>query len=534
MKAVASGLAAVVLVVAASSASAGRAGGRFDALRVAAGPGLDYLDPALSYTADGWLPMFQVYLTLLGYRPVAGPRGAELVPVLARALPRISADGRTYRLRLRDGLRYSNGRPVRASDFAYTVRRLFLVNSPGVGFFQDVAGADRFARRRRGGISGIRVNDATGEIAIRLVRPRTDFANVLAALFAAPVPRGTPATDRSLHPIPATGPYAIASYRPRVRFVLERNPYFRALPTVPLPHPETVVFEEIADDRIAFEKTRRGELDWDMHAIPPDVLGRLDAGARQRLRVASPPNTWFFFLNDRVAPFDSLAVRRAVNYAISRPALARLVGGLVRPTENVLPPGYPQYRRLWPYPHDLRRARQLVEAAGARGTHVSVWTASVPEMERAAVYLVEVLNEIGLRASLKAVAPAVYASAVSRQSTQAQIGVSNWYPDYPHPADWFGALFDGSRITATHNTNLSNANDPQLNRTIHELESEPRLTPDVNERWSAVDRRVAELAFVAPYANRQSTFFFGPRIDMRCFAEHTLLYGYLFGQACVR
>jgi hypothetical protein len=44
---------------------------------------------------------------------------------------------------------------------------------------------------------------------------------------------------------------------------------------------------------------------------------------------------------------------------------------------------------------------------------------------------------------------------------------------------------------------------------------------------------VLELAFVAPYGNLLTTYFFGPRVDMRCYAEHTLLYGFLFGRACV-
>jgi peptide/nickel transport system substrate-binding protein len=238
-------------------------------------------------------------------------------------------------------------------------------------------------------------------------------------------------------------------------------------------------------------------------------------------------------MNSHTPPFDSLAVRRAVNHAISRPALARLYGGFMRPTENILPSGYPQYRRLRLYPHDVVRARRLVVSAGASGARVTVWTAAVPEMRKAAEYLADVLDQIGLRAKVAVVAPALYGTVVSRQSTHAQIGLSNWYPDYPHPADWFGALIDGTRITATHNTNLANADDGLLNTMIHELEAEPRLTGDVNRRWARVDRRVLELAFVAPYGNRLTTYFFGPRVDMRCYAEHTLLYGFLFGRACV-
>ena len=65
-------------------------------------------------------------------------------------------------------------------------------------------------------------------------------------------------------------------------------------------------------------------------------------------------------------PFDKLAVRQAVNYAIDRNALVRLYGGLATPTENILPPTYPQYKKTRMYPHDLAKAKQLDQAVGRR------------------------------------------------------------------------------------------------------------------------------------------------------------------------
>ena len=53
-----------------------------------------------------------------------------------------------------------------------------------------------------------------GKITIKLAKPQGDFQNILATLFAAPVPAGTPAKDQSTTPIPSTGPYMITSYKP--------------------------------------------------------------------------------------------------------------------------------------------------------------------------------------------------------------------------------------------------------------------------------------------------------------------------------
>src|SRR5205807_7576122 len=119
---------------------------------------------------------------------VSGPDGATLVPALATDMPQISADGKTYKLTLRSGLKYSNGTPVKATDFKYAIKRLFLVDSPGVGFFTNIVGADQFSKTKKGDISGITADDATGNITIKLNSPQADFQNILATIFAAPLP----------------------------------------------------------------------------------------------------------------------------------------------------------------------------------------------------------------------------------------------------------------------------------------------------------------------------------------------------------
>src|SRR5919197_6045630 len=89
----------------------------FPNFRVVYDTGTDYLDPGLSYTVQGWETMWNVYLSLLGYKHVAGPDGATLGPALAQDMPDISSNGTVYKLTLRKGLKYSNGTPVKASDF---------------------------------------------------------------------------------------------------------------------------------------------------------------------------------------------------------------------------------------------------------------------------------------------------------------------------------------------------------------------------------------------------------------------------------
>src|SRR5207248_5936397 len=179
----------------------------FPNFRLAYDTGIDYLDPGLSYTVEGWSIMWNVYLPLLGYKHLNGPAGATIVPYLAQDLPKVSSDGKTYTLTLRKGLKYSDGTPVKATDFPATIERDFKVDSPGVGFFGNIVGAAQFGKTKKGHISGITANDKTGEITIKLTAPQGDFQNILATTFAAPVPAASVPKDQSTHPLPSTGPY---------------------------------------------------------------------------------------------------------------------------------------------------------------------------------------------------------------------------------------------------------------------------------------------------------------------------------------
>src|SRR2546430_10774054 len=112
----------------------------FANFRVAQNEGIDFLDPGLSYVPQGWFELWNSYLPLIGYRHVNGAAGATLVPYLAQDLPKVPADGKTYKLKLRKGLKYSDGTPVKASDFAATIERDFKLHSPRIGLFSNTKG----------------------------------------------------------------------------------------------------------------------------------------------------------------------------------------------------------------------------------------------------------------------------------------------------------------------------------------------------------------------------------------------------------
>jgi peptide/nickel transport system substrate-binding protein len=523
---------------ASTEGTTGAAGGStqqkpFPNFRIVYDTGTDYLDPGLSYTVQGWEAMWNVYLSLLGYKHVAGPDGATLVPALAQDMPDISADGKTYTLKLRTGLKYSNGKPVKASDFKYAIKRLFQIDSPGVGFFTNIVGADQFSKTKKGDISGIVANDSSGQITIKLVKPQGDFQNILATIFAAPVPSGTPAKDQSTTPIPSTGPYMIQSYQPNRQFILVRNPNFKPTDNVPATNPDKMTFKIVEDDSAALQQVINGQADYNFHPIPVDRLADVQQKYGDQLKIYTPANTYYFFMNNKLAPFNNLKVRQAVNYGIDRNALVRLYGGLATPTENVLPPTYPAYKKHNLYPHDLAKAKQLIQQAGVKGTAVTVWTSNRDTAKKPAAYLQDVLNQMGFKAKLKVIDASIYWTTVGNQATKAQIGFADWFQDYPHPLDWFDVLLNGERITQTHNNNYSNFNNANVNSTINKLKTEPTLTDAVNQQWAQLDNTVMQNAAWAPYVNRQFTDFFSSKVDTSCYINH-VLYQFDFSRICMK
>ena len=510
----------------------------FPEFRIAMDEGTDYLDPGLSDTTEGWGVMWNVYLPLIGYRHVSGPRGARLVPYLAKTLPRISHDGLTYSLTLRDGLSYSNDARVKASDFKTTIERDFRLDSAGAPLFLNIRGAEAFARKpTKRGIGGIEVDNKAGTIVIHLKQPQADFSNVLASEFAAPVPADAPATDTSLHPLPATGPYVIKSYQPRSGIVEERNPKFQAWRfhrAVPAGNPDRVTWDIVPDASVALHRVLSGKDDWmSYYQIPSKRLHAIAQKHESQLRFFTPPNLMYFFMNTQVAPFTSLKVRQAVNYAISRRALERLAGGLEGTTENVLPPGYPSHRPHALYWHNLRKAIRLVHESGYWHWRkkVFVWNHDVPADLPFTEYLVNVLKRLGFRAAPKLVTAGSYWTTIGNEKTRAQIGFADFVQDYPHPLDWF-RLLDGQTRTPTHNSNYANLDVGWVNRAIERLTRPTKQTRSVSNQWAALDRRVMRLAPWAPFLNQEGTDFFNRRVNLNCYVNN-VLYEFDYASICV-
>ncbi|MDV3129589.1 ABC transporter substrate-binding protein [Mycobacterium sp. 21AC1] len=488
----------------------------------------DYIDPQLSYTLEGWEVLYDTYTPLLTYRHAKGVDGAEVVPGLAKAMPEVSPDGKTYKLTLRPDMKYSDGTPIKASDFTYAIQRLFKTNSGGSVFYGVIVGADEYAEGKADTISGIKTDDATGDITITLKDANGTFDNILGLPFAAPVPPSTPLDkDATNNPPPSSGPFTITKVDAPHTVTLERNPQFQTVKDagadeVADAHVDKIIVTQNKSNSAQVTGVEQNKIDF-MHD-PPDAdrLPEVKARFSDRFRMEDSINTYYFWMNTQQAPFNDLRVRQAINYAIDPEALNRVFGGRLHPTQQILPPGMPGYDEYKLYPTDLNKAKQLIAEANPADRDITVWTDDEPDRKRIGEYYHDVLTQLGFNATLKVIAGDVYWTTIGNQTTpDLDTGFADWFQDFPHPDDFFRPLINGKSILPTNSNNFSRINIPDLDAKMDQLRNQ-QMSDDVKKGYADLDRAYMEQAVWAPYGNEEFTTFLSDRMDFDTSYHHVL------------
>src|SRR5689334_6797721 len=146
---VAVALAFVAIAAVATSSSSARTsshqGGTLKLLAKAAG---GTLDPQINYTLQYWQLYQATYDGLLAFTKAGGDAAFTVVPDLATALPKPADGGKTWKFKLRQGIKFSNGQPLTVADVVASFQRIFKVNSPTAGgFYNVIVGADKCLKK---------------------------------------------------------------------------------------------------------------------------------------------------------------------------------------------------------------------------------------------------------------------------------------------------------------------------------------------------------------------------------------------------
>jgi YVTN family beta-propeller protein len=510
-------LAAGRVWVAAEAGGAVHRGGMLTVLSYATP--FDTSDPALAYVPTSWSLLSMTNDGLTGFARFGGSDGARIVPDLAVSLPTPTAGGTIYTFRVRPGIRYSTGGRVRPEDFRRALERSLALGSPGSGYYRNIVGAYRCLRKNETcDLSlGVIADDRANSVTYRLLRPDPEFLYKLALPFAYAVPARTPVRHAE-RPLPATGPYVIARYDAKRGLKLVRNPYFREWSRAAQPdgYPDEIVWHPNADPETAVTAVERRKADVLLQAPPADRLSELRTRFARQLHISPGAGTLYLFLNTRVAPFDDVRVRRALNYAVDRNRVATLAGGrsYVRPTCQVLPAAFPGYRAYCPYTlapsrsgawhaPDLVKAKRLVALSGTRGERVRLWATPTASLRVNRLVLL-LLKRLGYRSSLKIVRGSEFYAAVRNSATRAQIGLDGWTFDYPTASNFIVPTLSCTafRRESPSNTNDAEFCDPPIDAKMQKALAVEEAHPDAaNRLWAQIDRDLVDQAPWVPLVN---------------------------------
>jgi tRNA A-37 threonylcarbamoyl transferase component Bud32 len=342
--------------------------------------------------------MYATCANLFYYPDSAGEKGSKLRPEIAAGMPTISADGRTYTFRIRPSYRFSppSGEAVTAQTFKHTLERSLSpknVYSAGPQLASDIEGVGAYRAGKAAHIAGIRVHGNV--LSIRLVKPTGDFLTRISMFAFCPVPLSLPIHQPgfTVKPIPSAGPYYIESIQ-GARTVLERNPYYpgkrprraeRIVYTNNIPTPSAVVLANAgAVDLLPqdFDNTTPffgpGAL-LDQREGPQSGAAR--SGKQQYYPYGAPFLDMIVF-NTRRPLFRDARLRRAVEYALDRPALAAAYADA--PSDEIVPPAVPGFRSGHVYPvkgPDFTTARRL---AGRGSRHAVIAICGDPRLPKLA------------------------------------------------------------------------------------------------------------------------------------------------------
>lgn len=442
-----------------------------DVLRTAGGDP-ETLDPAFCTDQASANIINNIYDGLAQFGP-----DARVIPALAAGWE-LSSDSRTWTFVLRKGVRFHNGREMRAEDVKYTLERVLSprLNTPSSWLFEMVDGARDYKNGRASQVRGIRV---TGPytITITLEHPYNPFLSNMAYVGAAIVPREFAERRDFASAACGTGPFRLTAWEKGKRILLDAFvDYYEGRPFV---------------DRVEVDLETRGDEYLDLFKA-----GKLDtvaAGAvfmtdpaTSRLVQQSPsPSVQYIGFNFRKPLMRDRRLRQAVNYAVDKEKVAATYAGRAHPLAGPLPKGlFAHDETMKGYRHDPVTARRLIAEMGGVRQPLKLYTRTGREAEGRAALIAQMLKDVGIPTEITALPSGEF----NREPIFAQcdLYIMGWIGDTGDPDNFLQPLFNSrSSMDAGNRGQYAN---PEVDRLLDE--GQKTISPI---RRKAVYRRLQEV-----------------------------------------
>ncbi|MFC1420246.1 ABC transporter substrate-binding protein [Streptacidiphilus cavernicola] len=505
---------------------------------------VDSLDPAIGYYAFVW-DLQQLYTrTLVAYPMQPGAAGTTLAPDLAAAMPTISADGKTYTFKLRSGIKFEDGNPITSKDIKYGIERSFAQDVlPGgpTYLIQDLDEGQKYpgpykdTDPNKMGLKSVETPDDS-TIVFHLSEPNSDFLFHLAMGSASPVePSKDTGAKYALHP-ESSGPYKIGSYTPQKSLTFVRNPQWDAS-TDPirkaLPDAYDFTIDTNADDVDSQLLAGTADIDAGQRGVQTAAQAKiLTTPSLKNNAVDAPASTIrYISIQTKVAPFDNIHCRKAVEYATSGTDQQTSRGGKWAGAlaTNMLPPttlgsdNYDPYGLAAGKAQDDKAKSELALCGKPNGFSTVIAARSTsPKDVKQAVALQNSLKQVGINATIFQYDGSKSSSTVGVPAIMHQKGIGlnvfGWGSDYPTASGFLGVLVDGSQILPAGNNNFTEINDPQIQGWIADAKkaTDPKVAA---ADYTKINHRVMDLALYFPGVVEQSLNYYNPRLTNVMFSD---------------
>ncbi len=501
-------------------------------LRLAAASAAGTIDPHISYETGFYWPIFYVLNDgLVTFRKAAGEPSNDIVPDLASDMPKISEDGKTYTFKLRKGVKFSNGQEVTLRDVVASFERLFKVGNPNSSLWYSVIkGGDKCVETPPtcSLAEGVVANEADGTVTFNLTQPDADFLYKLAVPFGSILPADTQPSDLGTTPPAATGPYMITSYDPQRGMELKRNPEFKVWNEDAQPdgYVDEIKYSFGVKPEDAVTAIQNDQMDWMYDSPPADRLKEISSESADQIYINPSFAMYAAEMNTNIAPFNNKDVRQALNFAVNRRAAINIYGGprLADANCQVLPVDFPGYKGYCPYSKnpgekwggpDMEKAKALMERSGQIGQKVTVTVGDAGVDPQTGTYLVSVLNDLGLQATLKVISANIQWTYAQNSNNNVQITLNTLWQDYAAPADFLQVLFNcssfhpGSDASPNISGYCNNAVDAKMEQAMKAALTDVAAS---HEMWSAVDHDITDDAPWATLYSPKLLYFVSKRL----------------------
>jgi ABC-type oligopeptide transport system substrate-binding subunit len=482
------------------------------------GTDVDYIDPALAFGTLSGQILDAVCMKLMYYPDKPAPVGTKLAPDAAVGFPAVSKDGKTYVFTIKSGIKSNTGETLTAANFKAAIDRDLnpKTQSPSVPFItgaNGIVGAKAVADGKATSAAGV---IAKGQkLTIRLSAPDGSFLAKIAMGFFCPIPKGTPINPDGINTFSSFGPYYVASRQVGRQIIVKTNPNYKGQ----RPHNvDTFVFTANTQLDQSLLQVKAGQADYDAAGLPPTAhadLAKQFGINKGRYFVSHGQNIDYVALNTSRAAFANPTMRKAVQYAIDRPALVRVRGFLAgHRDDQILPPGFLGYKNFNIYPlkgSNYPKAKALAAQAGGCKP-ITLYSQSTVVGQNLAQVLKYNLSQIGCKdvtVKLLQGFQIYIATGTKGEPYDAAIAVG-WSADYPDPYDFLDILLNGDNIHEANNNNLSYLNVPALNR---QMKAASFLSGDKRAAaYQALDQKITrDYAPLAVYENRNIREFVSAR-----------------------